>query len=59
MPVLGLGPKTIAVIGIGLFLAFYIDNSPPGISRNLTQWMTKGQYMMYKGQRIFYRGNDF
>ena len=58
MAIFGLSSRTVALIGLGLFLAFYLDESPLTISTDLSNWITKGSYMNYKGYKIFYRGES-
>ena len=49
----------VCLFGFGLFVAFYLDNSPPVISTDLSDWINKGKYMVFNRQKIFYRGKIF
>ena len=59
MAIFGLSSRSVALIGFGLFVAFYLDNSPPVISTDLSDWINKGKYMVFNRQKIFYRGKIF
>ena len=56
MAIFGLSSRAVALIGFAVFLTFYLDYSPPLISTSLSEWVNHGKYMIYKGQKIFYRG---
>ena len=37
-------------------LAIYLYWPPPEVSSNLSQWRSEGDYIMFSGHKVFYKG---